>query len=190
PPAEPGGRPADAGAPLGAQRDLSAALGLLLEHGRHVAGPVGADQVDQPLGLVHLDPVGGQVGQGDGGPDERGLGNLGDAAEGVGDQTQVADVVGLEHGLGDLVLADPGGQQLGRQPVGVGGGGLVLEAPGVGDQPGVEGGGDLGVQRQVEAPEQLPAEHGAGRGDRVDQVDVAEAGVGGVVVDDHGAGGG
>jgi hypothetical protein len=32
---------------------------------------------------------------------------------GVGDQPQVADVVGLEHGLGDLVLADPGGQQLG-----------------------------------------------------------------------------
>jgi hypothetical protein len=40
-----------------------------------------------------------------------------------------------------------------------------------------------------EAAQQLAAEHGAGRRGRVDQVDVAEAGVGGVVVDDHGAGG-
>jgi hypothetical protein len=120
---------------------------------------------------------------------QRRLGDLLDPGQRVGDQPQIADVVGLEHGLGDLVLADPGGQQLGGQMVRLGSGGLVLEAPGVGDQPGVEGGGDLGVERQVQAAEQLAAEDGAGRRRRVDQVDVAEAGVGGVVVDDQGAGG-
>ena len=127
--AEAGGHLADVGGALGPQRDLVAAVGLLLEDGGHVAGAVGADQVDQALGLVHLDPVLGQVGQVDPGPDQRGLRDLGDAAEGVGDQSQVADAVGLEHGLGHLVLLDPGGQQLGRQQVGLGGGGLVLEAP-------------------------------------------------------------
>jgi hypothetical protein len=103
-------------------------------------------------------------------------------------RVQVADVVGLEDGLGHLILLDPGGQQLGRQQVGLGGGRLVLEAPGVGDQPGVQGGGDVRVEGQFQAAQQLAAEHGAGRGGGVDQVDVAEAGVGGVVVDDHGPG--
>src|ERR671923_2841418 len=62
--AELAGDPADVDAALGAQRDLPAALTLLLEHGRDLAGGVGAHDVDEPLGLDHPDPPGLQVGQG------------------------------------------------------------------------------------------------------------------------------
>ena len=85
-----------------------------------------------------------------------------------------------------VVDVDPGVDQLGGDPVGVGVGVLVHELAGVGDQADVERRGhlrrDLGPQQLRQVVDDL----GRAGGVDVDQVDVAEAGVVVVVVDvDH-----
>ena len=83
-------------------------------------------------------------------------------------------------------VVDAGGQQPGGELVGVGPGVAEPEGAGVGGQPGVEAGGQLLVERDAELVEEAGDQGDRGRRAAVDQPDVAEAGVAGVVVDDDG----
>ncbi len=57
------------------------------------------------------------------------------------------------------------------------------EADGVGHDAGEQVGGHVGVDRQPQMRRKVEQQLGRGRGLRIDQVDLAEQGIGGVVVD-------
>ncbi|CAA9400327.1 MAG: hypothetical protein AVDCRST_MAG66-1424 [uncultured Pseudonocardia sp.] len=59
------------------------------------------------------------------------------------------------------------------------------QTAGVHVQPGVEAAGDVDVERRAEGVEHPVGEHDGGLGVRVEQLDVPETGVGGVVVEHH-----
>ena len=99
------------------------------------------------------------------------------------DQPQLLDRHVLVEPPVGVVDVDPGVDQLGRHPVGVGVGVLVHEFAGVGDQPDVERHRHLGVDRHPQHVGDVVDDLGGAGGLRRDQVDVAEARVVVVVVD-------
>ena len=101
----------------------------------------------------------------------------------AGDQPQLLDRHVLVEAPVGVVDVDPGLDQLGRDPVGVGVGVLVHELAGVGDQADVERRGHLRRDRGAEQDGEVVDDLGRAGGVDVDQVDVAEAGVVVVVVD-------
>ena len=73
--------------------------------------------------------------------------------------------------------------EIGGDPEGRRGGARVLEAAGIGDDARIEGGGLLGVRDPAHPPDQLEDQLAGRCGPGVDEVDVAEAEVGCMVVE-------
>ena len=130
----------------GAQADLAggaAAVAEVADHGGDL-GPVDRAQVvDHALG--HLLAGAGRlvVGGGDVADDEAAVAVALDPVERARDQAQLLQRHVLVEAAVGVVDVDPGVDQLGRDPVGVGVGVLVHELAGVGDQADVERRGDL-----------------------------------------------
>jgi len=85
----------------------------------------------------------------------------------------------VEAGDGDVELQQPPGEV-----EGLGRGALVLEPPGVADEPGVEADGGVPVERQPEGVDEAGDDDGTGGGGRIDEMERPVPGVRDVVVDD------
>ena len=105
------------------------------------------------------------------------------AFQGTGEQLQLGELHRLVDVPEDPVHVGARLDELRREAQGLRRRVRVLEASGVGDDPDVERGGDLGAQRHVELAQDVPDDLGGRRRFIHDQVHVAEPGVVVVVVD-------
>ena len=181
--AEPRGHPRHVDRALGPHRRRPPLLTDLLEHERDLGLGRGADGVDDAVDLGGPEAV--DVGGGHGRVDEpepaRGVRLQHAAVEGAGQRGEPRERMGVQqlpHQFGGL---DARSDELGREAVG----GMPgrAEAHGVGDEARVEAARDVDVERHAQSREHAAGDDDRGLRIRVEQLDVAEAGVGHVVVD-------
>ena len=147
-------------------------------------------QVDEALGLLHVDAVGGQVVGGDPRGHEPPVGVEDGPLQGGAGQAQVGQAVLLEQLPVDAGDGQVERGQLPGQGEDLGRGVVVLEPAGVADQAGVEAHRRLAGEAPPQPVGQPAHEHRGGGGVGVDEVHRAVALVAGVMVDDDERAGG
>src|SRR5690606_20904750 len=187
-PAELDAGAADVDRALRAGGDVPLAAVVLLAHDGDLR-LVGAPKlVYDPFELVVVDVAGVAVGARDRRPDQpaaaRGVALQPGPRQRAREDLQGAARRPVPQLPADRLGPDARGQQPSRQVVDLRGRAGVLERAGVAGEPRVQALGDVAVERDAEAADQLLDQDRRGRGVGVDQPHAAEPGVGRVVVDD------